>query len=468
MNSKNKLLTVFGIVIILGGLSFAIIPHLELNFANKENIQSQQYTSEMIINTIEKEIPTEYKSNGYDVVAVKADSGVYDVGIALSTNDARFTYEAQCGVTGFDLINNLKSAYPSMDKQINKYHLTFFANSSRTYTATCYNDDSDSTEDAIKLIIMDNGVLMEEKTYEEYLAELQSTEMIISTIKEEIPTEYKSSGYDVVALKADNGAYNVGIGLSTDDARFTYEAQCGVAGFDLINNLKSAYPSMDKQINEYHLVFFANSSRTYTATCYNDDSDSPENAIKLKIMDNDSGVLMEEKTYEEYLAELESENENQAQTDTAEDDNEEDEELSYTERFYDGGLLIILPSSEKYNYRNENSTLYQYEHDYCLRYFELDSVKMSASKTEAIVFLTFKNTSTLDYSDVYVYCDYMDKNDIVIYQSIDSLDNVQSGRIYAMELSKYYGSDGKIPVSFRITKISFYFQSGDGNSITFD
>lgn len=337
MNSKNKLLTVFGIVIILGGLSFALISNLELNFVDKENIQSQQFTSEMII----------------------------------------------------------------------------------------------------------------------------------STIKEEIPTEYKSSGYDVVAVKTDNGAYDVGIGLSTDDARFTSEAQCGVAGFDLINNLKLAYPTMDKQINKYHLVFFANSSRTYTATCYNDDLGSTEDAIKLIIMDNDNGVIMEEKTYKEYLAELESENENQAQTDTTEDDNEDDEELSYTERFYDGGSEI-LPSSEKYNYRNENSTLYQYEHDYCLRYFQLDSVKMSASKTEAIVFLTFKNTSTSDYTDVYVYCDYMDDNGIVIYQSIDSLDNVQSGRIYAMELSEYYGSNGEIPVSFRISKISFYYQSGEGNSITFD
>lgn len=144
------------------------------------------------------------------------------------------------------------------------------------------------------------------------------------------------------------------------------------------------------------------------------------------------------------------------------------DESSYILIEKEDGSFRVEPRTEADKKRHPSSSLPLYEHDYCAQYFLLSNVKMSESGTKTIIKLIFENTSDQIYSSVYIYCDFIDKNGVVIDQTIDSLKNVKPNQSYAMELWEYYNSGEVRPAYFKITRINFYWSSGQGLGFPFD
>ncbi len=143
-------------------------------------------------------------------------------------------------------------------------------------------------------------------------------------------------------------------------------------------------------------------------------------------------------------------------------------ETSYILIEKEDGSLRVEPRTEADKKRHPSSSLPLYEHDYCAQYFLLSNVKMTESGSKTIIKLIFENTSDQIYSSVYIYCDFIDKNGVVIDQTIDSLKDVKPNQSYAMELWEYYNSGEVRPAYFKITRINFYWSSGQGLGFPFD
>ena len=293
---------------------------------------------------------------------------------------------------------------------------------------------------------------------------------IETAVKANILEYYLSSESDLEINYSTEDAkkYEVTLELSPQDkSQFLQPSQCGLVGIEFLQNIKQNNPTEDGYVYEYHLEFLADGEVAYSAVYVNATTTDGEITLAL----SDGTTLYEAKPYAEYLAEAQAAEQTSAGMDI---EGEIDQtqtgdtgELSYTLVEDADGDIQILPSSEQYRVRNADSTLYQYEHDYCADYFLLSNVTMSDSRSDASVDVTFTNTSDVTYSSVFVYCDFMDADGVVIDQDSEYISNATPGRSYNITLEEYSYSGESEAVSFRIASISVYYDGG-GNQFTFD
>ena len=68
-----------------------------------------------------------------------------------------------------------------------------------------------------------------------------------------------------IEIEGEEGDYKVSIALDADDDRFLESIWCGINGLSFFEGMKEYQPELDKNINTYELLFFAEDSQTYSS-----------------------------------------------------------------------------------------------------------------------------------------------------------------------------------------------------------
>lgn len=295
----------------------------------------------------------------------------------------------------------------------------------------------------------------------------EKSDEIKAAVESSLSYYYRSDGYELSVRYKSDGKYNTEIHLSAEDEYlFSDASQCGLIATNFLQTMKQYHPTEDGYTGTYYFQFIADGKETYSAVYRNSATDE----IALALKDGDTEYPA--KTYEEYLTETRSEQAlalgmSQETYDELSPSTLSTGETSYVVTEKEDGSYTILPRNETYNVRNAGSSLLQYEHDYCADYFIISDLAMKTDRTESTLSLMLTNTSDQDYTDVFVYCDFIDEDGIVIDQDIASVQNLISGQSYRIELSDYFGSGNAATVNFRISEISIYTDKS-GSRFTFD
>ena len=140
-------------------------------------------------------------------------------------------------------------------------------------------DDSTLTgQDSEKKEIQDEGEVEEVTPYSKEIEQIDGN----------ISDTFKGKNYNI-EIEGEEGDYEVSIALDADDDRFLESIWCGSNGLDFLEGMKEYQPELDKNINTYELLFFAEDSQTYSSKVDNSDSNEIK---KLDLVSEESGEVV--------------------------------------------------------------------------------------------------------------------------------------------------------------------------------
>lgn len=140
-------------------------------------------------------------------------------------------------------------------------------------------DDSTVTkQDLEKKEIQDEGEVEEVTPYSKE----------IEQIDRNISDTFKGKNHSI-EIEGEEGDYKVSIALDADDDRFLESIWCGINGLSFFEGMKEYQPELDKNINTYELLFFAEDSQTYSSKVDNSDSNEIK---KLDLVSEESGEVV--------------------------------------------------------------------------------------------------------------------------------------------------------------------------------
>lgn len=143
-----------------------------------------------------------------------------------------------------------------------------------------------------KITSDDNEKEVEDEEGIEEIVEIEEGDFYsdeIEIIDENISDAFKGENYNI-DIEGEENNYKVSISYDAKDDRFLESIWCGLVGLDFLGGIKADSPELDKKINTYELIFFAEGSQTFSAKVDNINS-SEIKKIDLVSISNEEFII---------------------------------------------------------------------------------------------------------------------------------------------------------------------------------
>lgn len=141
-----------------------------------------------------------------------------------------------------------------------------------------------TTEEEVEAEEESNGTI----TSVEEVEEVTPYSKEIEQIDRNISDTFKGNNHKV-EIEGEEGDYEVSITLDAANDRFLESIWCGINGLSFLEGMKEYQPELDKNINTYELLFFAEDSQIYSSKVDNSDSNEIK---KLDLVSEESGEVV--------------------------------------------------------------------------------------------------------------------------------------------------------------------------------